>query len=323
MYYVTKPIKFLVIFTCLMLLITTNCNSVILNKLIILIGPSRSGKSCFINTITAKYLTVVGDDSGESTTKHSMIFVSAIDGFPEKDPFILIDTIGLDDSEESEYADPANLANQILALEKITQTKNIDVGAILVFESLKSDKNKLNNTLEKIKSVFGDQINENIIVVLNKKPKPHPKRLERLQNIIKNHKVKYIHWKSPCSNRLISENYYDQIKELHQLILNIEPLPRGKLSKIILYLIKEGREILNKINCEKKETVNKWLGKYVFIVSAGLLASNVFCLPSFLLANVASELFSHFNKCDKQNENVLILLAIEERFKETFRKTDL
>jgi GTPase Era involved in 16S rRNA processing len=309
-------------FIILITLLNNSCcnqNKFIKNKLILLVGPTRAGKSCFINTITGKNLTVVGHDSGESTTKLSHSYESKIDGFPEKSSFSLVDTMGLDDTEDSEFSDPMVISNTTLEIRNITRSRLTDVDAILVFESLTNDYNKLDNTLKKLKAAYGQDISEHIIVILNKNPKPHPKRLAKLKKIIESHNVKYLHWKSGCSSKSVNEIYYDQMNYLHNLILNIKVFSREKIQNLVDTLLSEGRNVLKKTS--QNNMMHK-LKKYVFVGSAGLAAIQYLNLPAFILTNIATLGFNELIVYLENNENFLISLAVEERIKESLKKKD-
>jgi predicted GTPase len=316
------PIKFALSIIILITLLKSSCcnkKNLLNNRLILLVGPTRAGKSCFINTITGKNLTIVGDDSGESTTKVSTLYESKIDGFPEKLQFSIIDTMGLDDTEDTEFSDPIVIANTTLEIRNITKNKMIEVDAILVFESLTNDYNKLDNTLKKLKAAYGNDISEHIIVILNKNPKPHTMRLEKLKKTIDNHKVKYIHWKSGCSFQNVGEVYYDQMNNLHEMILKLKYFSRDKIEEIVKTLISEGRSLLKK---STQTNVIEKIKKYVLIGSAGLAVLQFLNLPAFVLTNFATYGFNELIVFLENNENFLISLAVEERIKENLKKKD-
>jgi GTPase SAR1 family protein len=309
--------KFILIFICLLNLYSSQRN-LLQNRFLVLFGPTRAGKSCFINTITGQKFANVGDDSGESTTKVSHIYKSKIDGFPENGHFTLIDTMGLDDTEDSEFSDPSVICNTTLIMRDYMKVKKIDLDAILVFESLTNDSNKLDNTLKKLFAVYGDNIAQSIIVILNKNPKPHPKRIEKIKAIIEKHKVKYLHWKTGCNPKYLTDIYYDQMSYLHSIIHSRrKKYYRNEINMNISKMIIEGKEILRTM---EKIKLSSKLKKWVMLGTAGLMIFQMLNLPSFVLTNLVSFGMEELLTYLESNENFLVLLAVEERIKNKFTK---
>jgi GTPase Era involved in 16S rRNA processing len=278
----------------------------------LLVGPTRSGKSCFINTISGKKFAMVGDDAGESTTKTGHIFESRIDGFDEKKQYHLVDTMGLDDTQESQLADHIIIANTTLFIRDLLEEKKLPLDAILIFESLTNDSNQLEKTLKKLMTVF-DNINERSIIVFNKNPKPHPNRLKKLvETAQRNGNLPYIHWKSGCGN--LDDSYYDQMIDLKENISKIKKLTLDEISNIIKTLIKEGKDIYHR----DEKRVHLKIKGLLSIGGTALLALQALNLPSYFIYGTAvwasEEIFKYFSL----NEILHITLAIEERVKNKF-----
>jgi predicted GTPase len=293
---------------------TYNSNA---NKIILILGPTRSGKSCFINTITGYNLAKVGDDSGDSTTKDHEIYESFIDGFPRPEKFKLVDSMGLDDSDESGLADPMILASTLYSLrEEMEKTNNI-LKSIYVFESLTNDSNQIQKTIKKIKAVFGEEISKNIVVLLNKNPKPNKRRLDALINKIKNENItSYIHWLSGCGKDKLSDEYYQQINNLHNFTAETDSITAKQMKVFLDELEEEGKRIF----AYDEENIFKKYKKYFEYGGVGILLAGFLNIPVLLLANLAyfgfQNLYSHLY----MDEKFLISVAIENRIKTAFNK---
>ena len=160
----------------------TNADNKLYSRFIGLIGPTRAGKSCFINTITGNNFAKVGDEEGESTTKASTIYEAKIDGFTEKEKFFILDSMGLGDFDRDAKGDFFSITDTLLTtinhLEKSEKGRKT-LNAFLLFESLGNDSNNLNNSIKKLIAVFGDNIVKSIIVIFNKVHNAHLKRKNR------------------------------------------------------------------------------------------------------------------------------------------------
>jgi hypothetical protein len=118
---------------------------------ILLLGQTRSGKSCFVNSILGKNLAKIGSEDGEPTTEKMSNFTAKL----ENNILLnLIDTKGLENS-------PSDL---FTLYEVINSTANkINIDSIFYLYSLTSEANTLKSDLEKIKFIFGGLKNLNII----------------------------------------------------------------------------------------------------------------------------------------------------------------
>jgi tRNA U34 5-carboxymethylaminomethyl modifying GTPase MnmE/TrmE len=312
----TFVLRLLIILLCQKLSFTTTANG-----LLLLMGPTRAGKSCFINTITARNLTIVGDDAGDSTTKTNELYTSKIDGFDMKKDFNLVDTMGLNDSEESEFADNIIFANTLVFIKNIMKSNNRSLDSILIFESLTNDSNQLGKTIKKLIVIFGEQVSRNSIVVLNKNPRPNEKRIKRLISIADNYKMKYLNWKSGCGYDAIHDTYYDQMSFLENTIKNNKPFTLIELENIFNKLREEGKKIFDNKGIAKVRLV-KALGS---IGTLGMFAFSALNLPAVVISNIAvwsaDQIWEYFNK--NENINLIISLAIEARIRETFKRDEL
>jgi putative ribosome biogenesis GTPase RsgA len=289
--------------------------------MIVLAGPTRAGKSCFINMITKKELTTVGDDSGDSTTKESKIFISKIDGFPSNNYYKLIDTMGLDDTDESGLGDPIILSNILKQLKNEMEKTNSILKALYVFESLTNDANQLQKSIKKLKALFGEDISTIMVVILNKNPRPNKKRLDRLTQIIRKENIeKQIVWKSGCGEDEISDNYYNQMEILSAMTNNYITINPIFITVLYKQLVEEGKIVFEK---NPIITLQRWIG-YFNAGTLGLAFASMINFPVVLISTFA--LSSLHNYIDEFliNKEFLVTLAIEKRMKAIFnKKSDL
>jgi GTP-binding protein EngB required for normal cell division len=179
---------------------------------ILLLGQSRSGKSCFVNSILNKKLAKVGSDDGEPTTE-KMSFYSGI----LKDKIIvnLIDTKGLDSSSR----DLLNLYEITNSLENKTK-----IDLILYFYSLTSESKTLKSDLEKIKFIFGNL--SNLEIILTKAEKINKTYNKYIQDTLKEYSNEIsfptIFINSKCNNKLDSIVLNKIIEKLQNISINYE-----------------------------------------------------------------------------------------------------
>jgi GTPase SAR1 family protein len=307
----------IIIFICLILF--SNYQALEKDDLIVLLGPSAAGKSCFINTITNSKHAKVGDDSGESTTKIEEIFRSKIDGFNNNIKINLMDTMGLEDTNESALNDPMILTGIIFKIQEMLKKTQKNLKAILIFESLSNDTNKLENTIKKVKAIFGNSITSNIIVVLNKNPKPSPRRLEKLIKVIKTHNLMHIHWKSDCNDKHeVEDIYYQQMTHLQELLDMTNPYDQEFINNLINKRVDDGHSIFKKMN---QATFSKY-SKYFGIASAAMTAMNILNVPAAILMNVALWSFNEIYSQLKDNQPFLFFLAADDLVTKAFKKSD-
>jgi len=286
-------------------------------KMILFIGPTRAGKSCFINMITGKNLTLVGDDSGDSTTKEYNIYESIVDGFPTREKYKLIDMIGLDDSDESGLADPIILANLLYGLKEEMENTTSILKSIYVFESLTNDANQVQKTIKKLKAVFGEDVGNNIVAVFIKNPRPSKKRMDTLKQKLKDENVNsYIHWLSGCGN--FSDDYLNQMIYLYRLTNESKFIKESGINNIYSDLIEEGKSVVKN---NKNEIFNKYK-KYIEYTAIGLTFANMIGLPMLIFSNIAVYGLEKLYTDVLLDKKFLLSLAIEERMKTHFKKKD-
>jgi len=317
----------IILFTILICLSTSNFNDEEENDfqtnydeskmMILLLGPTRSGKSCFINTITSYNFAKTGDDSGDSTTKDHEIYESFIDGFSRREKYKIVDSMGLDDSDESGISDPMILASTLIGIKEEIQKNNGILKSIYIFESLTNDSNQIQKTINKLKGAFGEEISKNIVVILNKNPNPNKRRLNNIINKLKSEKIEhYIHWLSGCGKNKLSDEYYDQMKELHSMTSETDSITAKQLGKFLENLEKEGRNIFH----ENKDNIFKKFRKYYNYGSLALSLLQVMNLQFLVASNIAAVALEKIYEKLEENPKFLVSLAIEDRLKKYFNK---
>jgi tRNA U34 5-carboxymethylaminomethyl modifying GTPase MnmE/TrmE len=149
-------------------------NSTNEEKSILLIGPLRSGKSCFVNSILGRNLAIVGDDDGEQTTQVSFPYQGKIDDLDLK--LRIIDTAPLTNNNYS------YLFDIIKDQSEYTGKQGIDL--ILLFSSLRDENPSLKFDLEKIK-FFLNEMKGVSLIVTKTSGLGAQKKLTKLENISK------------------------------------------------------------------------------------------------------------------------------------------
>lgn len=140
------------------------------NKLIVLTyGPSRTGKSSFINTAMRNDSTPVGSFNNESTTLSVTSFEADLTNLPRNPASLTIfDVPGKFDSQMR--VTNTEIKQRIEAT--VLSNSNTDkISAILVFEALVNQPTQLRSTLMDVQEMLGPDYKKSTIVVLTKADK--------------------------------------------------------------------------------------------------------------------------------------------------------
>lgn len=130
----------------------------------LVLGPSQSGKSSFINSLAGKKLTEVGKGDGTSVTSlvskycfHSPVLDQKIE---------LIDLPGFCDSrlKVSDKEIQLMIKNSIMECLQ----NDVEFKGFIVVESIRNDVSKLNLSLERLFNVAGVNSKPSILVLINK-----------------------------------------------------------------------------------------------------------------------------------------------------------
>lgn len=133
--------------------------------IILLFGPSRAGKSSFINTLARRTLAPIGSASNESTTISVTPYNISVRTQNNNNNLLLIDIPGINDSKlrMSNAEINARVEEKILSL-----TTQDSLSCILVFESLASQPSHLRSTLCALEGLLGANYKQSVVVVLTK-----------------------------------------------------------------------------------------------------------------------------------------------------------
>ena len=146
--------------------------------LFVLVGPTRAGKSTFINTILGRQVAEEGaSKSFYSTTReianyceltanstHQKVLNSCIPNDGNTQLILnFMDTIGLGDVKV-EYTDEE--IQELVKAELIEKTLCTKIDAVLLFENPNSPSIQINQTYLKITNIFGPTVAESTIVVI-------------------------------------------------------------------------------------------------------------------------------------------------------------
>ncbi|TNV79050.1 hypothetical protein FGO68_gene8470 [Halteria grandinella] len=196
------------------------------NKELILVtfGPTRAGKSSFINKMANKHLARVGEDQGESTTTEVSIHTGIVKGCHLR----LFDTPGLNDSK-LRFSD-----KELQEKVKITLLEHSEKGqldALLLFESCYSDSNQLRNTLNKAQQLFGTFFRKSAVVIFTKYVKGvKSSKIETLKDICDQNNVLYFLWEN---EDIEDQEMEEQKKSLLFLINNkLQPFDVTEVQKL-------------------------------------------------------------------------------------------
>jgi len=130
---------------------------------VMLFGPSRSGKSSFVNTAMNSNKAAVGAATGYSTTTNAANYIMTV---KNSTTINVLDTPGLYDNRLQLSNREVKKKVEIILLE---HSKNDYLDAILVFETVADDKVELPRTLSNLEDILGSNYKSSVIVVLTKK----------------------------------------------------------------------------------------------------------------------------------------------------------
>jgi len=202
-------------------------------------GPSRAGKSSFINTIGRKNVTQVGTSNNESTTDLVNPFPVDLTSLPRNPTSLTIfDVPGSDDSKmrmtNSEIK--TKIEESVLSISKTDK-----LSAILVFESL-SEKSHLRKTISDLEFMLGPEYKKSTIVVLTKEDnfvyqEDRVGAKQTAEGICRDFNLPFIYIKNNHGNiRLTDAEYNEQFDLLMDMVKSLSP-----------YLLKEVQYYQNKI----------------------------------------------------------------------------
>ena len=141
----------------------------------VVIGPSRSGKSTFINTMLGTAVAAVGqEDDYYSTTRDITNYKwhkSSPDAFRalgiDNEPMVLnfVDTIGLRDVLVN-FTDEE--ISELVKAELMEKTPCDTINSILIFEDPLVPRMELVQTINQVLKMFGQSSKESIMVIITK-----------------------------------------------------------------------------------------------------------------------------------------------------------
>jgi len=140
-------------------------------------GPTRYGKSKLINDLLGNDYARIGEENGQSTTKHPRLYTGKT---PLGYYVNFVDSPGIYDNTGISEAQIKKEISDMIALKT-----NADSITILLVESLSESSIQIPNTLKRIIDIFGSNCISSIIIVVTKSDLVVSKLLEsRQKNII-------------------------------------------------------------------------------------------------------------------------------------------
>jgi GTP-binding protein EngB required for normal cell division len=188
---------------------------------ILTFGPTRVGKSSFINTYSGQHLVDVGDERGISTTS----VVSVYNVVPVGRTAALtsiVDVPGLDDTRLEQSNKQIRHKIEIALLERFT----CELDAVLVFQSLAGDSMTMLISLVQLQQLFGQEITTSVVVVFTKETNSAAKK-SHYESVCNEIKVPFVYWRNSYSTleetfNLPQETLADQIGNLLEKVSKVK-----------------------------------------------------------------------------------------------------
>jgi hypothetical protein len=198
-----KPLFIILLFALL-----ASIDNKIQEKTILVLGPIRSGKSCFVNSMLGEYLAPVGTDDGEQTTILSKSFEGKIENLNLK--LKIIDTVAISNNNYSDLFDMINYHSE--------SGQGIDL--ILLFTSLRDENPSLKLDLDKIKFFLKEMRGISLIVTKTEdfEDKKKFKKLESIDKISESYGLirNFIVFDSECDgsfHKNLANNVYSKLNK--------------------------------------------------------------------------------------------------------------
>jgi len=214
--------------------------------LILTYGPSRTGKSSFINTIMKAEVTPVGSFNNESTTISVNSFEAILSSLPRNPTSLTIfDVPGKYDSKMR----MTNTEIKRKIEETVLSISDTDrLSAILVFEALPNQPTQLRSTLMDLEFMLGPEYRRSTIVVLTKADKiSDPEELDgakrTAEGICQENNVPFIYLRNNHRGFTLNDAQYNE--QFDSLMDKINLLPP--------YLLREVQHYQRKINERAKQ----------------------------------------------------------------------
>jgi len=224
---------------------------------ILLFGPSRAGKSSFINTLARKALASVGGSSNESTTSTVTSYNVTIRAQNLID-LLLIDVPGSNDSKlrMSNAEIKARIEEKLLSL-----TIQDSLSCIFVFESLASEPTQLRSTLCALEGLLGSNYKQSVVVVLTKEDAVmDEEELEgskkTAEGICKGFGMQYIYWTNNHHQFTVDEQVF--ARQVGELKNKIESVSKYSMQGVKNYHKKiEERARVLELSTPKKKRIEQ------------------------------------------------------------------
>jgi hypothetical protein len=172
-----------------------------MNKLILLLGQMRSGRSCFVNNFleVRDRIAVVGEDDGERTTiKTNFYNGETTFDYYNKVNLTLVDTKGFKNNLNHDLFLIYTIMNDLIS----SSQKFEYIDTIFLFYSFNQDANTIRKDIDKIKFLFGDEIVQIIKVIITKKLKLNENNKLFLNNTLSSDSINYVHLDSNCEEKI-------------------------------------------------------------------------------------------------------------------------
>ena len=208
-----------------------------INRLILVFGPSQSGKSTFINNLidagSLAGITIkaqVGVGNGESTTEKITLYnLGSIPGlFP--DDIQGFDTVSILDVPGTFDSGLKLTQEEILTLikMKIIEKSTPHIDCILVFESMNVDSRKVYYSVKTASDLFGSNVTQSIILLTTKWDKVDPNERVQVKEYIDSMaaalNISLMKWQNNYNNKILisDKDFGIQISELGKNIQKIK-----------------------------------------------------------------------------------------------------
>jgi hypothetical protein len=221
------------------------------SKVFLLFGPTRYGKSTFINNIYGEEITPAGViTSDHSTTMICREILTNRPNLCNGQNLYFIDVMGIKDTNWGKTDEEIVEVIRDFVLNFAMQIRITHLDGVIVFQSLQESQSEVGHAMILLKTLFGDDINRSVQVLMTKEDvmKMHPSleqllpsRIELVQNYCSTENISLMKWANyngisfangqrsliPLPPNMLNQ----QIVDLSASLQMLQPLPLSNIEE--------------------------------------------------------------------------------------------